>query len=64
VRGSADKAKAPARPDNFQIEVEVPEGFDAEHLKGVEQVVHRCLIHHTLLQPPTITIKVKTPILA
>jgi len=37
VRVSADKAKVPARLDNFQIEVEVPESLDAEHLKGVDR---------------------------
>jgi uncharacterized OsmC-like protein len=64
VRVSADKAKAPARLDNFQIEVEVAADLSAEQLKGVDAAVHRCLIHNTLLQPPKLTIEVRTPVLA
>lgn len=64
VRVSADKAKAPARLDNFQIEVELSTELEAEHLKGIDQAVHRCLIHNTLLQPPKMTIEVKVPVLA
>jgi len=29
-------------------------------VKGMEDAVHRCLIHNTLLQPPTIALEVKT----
>lgn len=60
VRVTADKAKNPARLDNFRIEVDVPAGLSDEHRKGVEEAVHRCLIHNTLLHPPTISLDVKS----
>jgi len=59
VRVSAEKAKNPARLDNFKIEVEVPAGLSEEHVKGVEEAVHRCLIHNTLLHPPKMELAVK-----
>ncbi|HVP46962.1 MAG TPA: OsmC family protein [Bryobacteraceae bacterium] len=61
VRVFADKAKNPARLDNFRIEVDVPAAVDDEHRRGVEDAVHHCLIHNTLLHPPTITLDVRTP---
>jgi putative redox protein len=59
VRVFAEKAKNPARLDNFKIEVDVPAAVDEEHRKGVEEAVHHCLIHNTLLHPPTITLDVR-----
>jgi len=59
VRVTADKAKDPARLDNFQIEVEVPASLGEEDRQGIEDAVHRCLIHNTLLHPPRITLEVK-----
>jgi putative redox protein len=59
VRVFADKAKNPARLDNFKIEVDVPAGVDEEHRKGIEEAVHHCLIHNTLQHPPTITLDVR-----
>src|SRR5215471_3002551 len=53
VRVTADKAKAPSRLDNFRIELEIPAELTSEQLNGVDQAVHRCLIHNTLLQPPS-----------
>jgi len=64
VRVSAEKAKNPARMDDFRIEVEAPVGLDAEHREGVEEAVHHCLIHNTLLHPPRIAIQVKAAALA
>lgn len=58
VRVTAEKAKNPARLDNFKIEVEVPAGLSEEHVKGVHEAVHRCLIHNTLLSPPKIDLMV------
>jgi uncharacterized OsmC-like protein len=55
---TADKVKDPARIDNFQIEVEVPGELSDAHRAGVEEAVHHCLIHNTLLHPPKITIAV------
>lgn len=58
VRVTADKVPAPARLDNFKIEVSLPVSIGGEHRKGVEEAVHRCLIHNTLLHPPAITIDI------
>ena len=59
VRVFAEKAKNPARLDNFRIEVDVPAVLNEEHRKGVEDAVHHCLIHNTLLHPPTIALEVR-----
>ncbi len=65
VRVTAEKAKNPARLDDFHIEVDVPAELSEEHRKGVEEAVHRCLIHNTLLHPPKIELQVKsTPVAA
>jgi uncharacterized OsmC-like protein len=59
VRVTAEKAKNPARMDLFKIEVEVAAGLSEEQIKGVEEAVHRCLIHNTLTHPPQIELAVK-----
>jgi putative redox protein len=59
VRVTAEKAKAPFRLDNFKIEVNVPGDLDDNQLQGVEDAVHRCLIHNTLLHPPQIAVEIK-----
>jgi putative redox protein len=59
VRVTADKVKDPARIDNFRIEVEVPAEFSDLHRSGIEDAVHHCLIHNTLLCPPKIAIEIK-----
>ena len=59
VRVTADKAKDPARLDNFRIALEVPGELSPLDLRGVEEAVHHCLIHNTLLHPPSIFIEVK-----
>lgn len=64
VRVTAEKAKDPARLDNFNIEIELPEALSDPHRTGVEQAVHHCLIHNTLLHPPKISIDVKSPVIA
>lgn len=61
---TAEKVKAPFRLDNFKIEVEIPGGLEEIHLKGIEEAVHRCLIHNTLLQPPKMEVVIQTPVLA
>jgi uncharacterized OsmC-like protein len=60
VNVTATKAKNPARLDSFKIEVDVPAELSAEQLKGMEDAVHRCLIHNTLMHPPLIALEVKT----
>jgi len=64
VRVTADKRKDPARLDDFYIFVDVPAGLDPKHLAGLERAVHQCLIHNTLLHPPTIAIEIHSPVLA
>ncbi len=61
IRVSAEKLLNPARLDNFRIEVEVPLEIDGANRKGVEDAVHHCLIHNTLLSPPHIAIDVHVP---
>jgi putative redox protein len=56
VRVTADKVKPPARLDNFVIDIDVPIELTEEQRKGVEEAVHHCLIHNTLLNPPKITL--------
>lgn len=64
VRVTCDKVKPPARLDNFKIDVDVPGELTPEHVKGVEDAVHRCLVHNTLLHPPKIELEVKSQVTA
>jgi len=58
VRISAEKLKEPARVGHFHIQVNSPIELDERHRHGMEQAVHNCLIHNTLLNPPTIDIRI------
>ncbi len=58
VRVTADKVKGPFRLDNFDIEVEVPSAIQSQHWQGIEDAVHHCIIHNTLLHPPNIHVGV------
>ncbi len=60
VRVTAEQVKAPARLDNFHITVELPPGLGEEHCRGAEDSVHHCLIHNTLLQPPSIALEIQS----
>ncbi len=62
TRVTAEKVKGPFRIDNFKIEVELPGGVEESHMKGLEDAVHRCLIHNTLLHPPTIDLVINAPV--
>jgi uncharacterized OsmC-like protein len=62
VRVTAEKAGPPARLDNFKIEVQIPLALSEADKLGVDQAVHHCLIHSTLLHPPTIKIELHTPV--
>lgn len=64
VRIVAEKAKHPARVDNFRIEIDVPTGLDETQQKGIQDAVHRCLIHNTLLHPPKIEIAIRSAMMA
>ena len=61
VRVSANKLKDPARLGEFRIWVESPTELDEKHRRGVEEAVHHCLIHNTLLYPPKIEIQIDAP---
>jgi putative redox protein len=62
VRVTADKLKDPARVDNCHIQIEVPAELTAQHRAGVENAVHHCLIHNTLLHPPAIVIEISNSV--
>jgi uncharacterized OsmC-like protein len=62
VRVTAEKIKGPFRLDNFNIEIDVPGELDDRHAKGVEEAVHRCLIHNTLLHPPQMKVEIKAAV--
>ena len=63
VRVTAEKAKNPARLDNFRIEVEIPSALNHEQQAGIEDAVRHCLIHNTLLHPPRIALDVTSSVL-
>jgi putative redox protein len=63
VRVSAEKAQNPARLNNFRIQVEIPSGISDQHSRGIDEAVRRCLIHNTLLNPPSISLEVKASVL-
>ena len=58
---SAQKLREPARLGEFQIEVDSPVELDERHREGMEDAVHRCLIHRTLQDPPKIDIHITAP---
>jgi putative redox protein len=60
VRVTAEKLKEPARLGEFTIALEIPVELSDAHRLGVERAVHHCLIHNTLLQPPTIRTEIKS----
>jgi putative redox protein len=60
VRVTCDKAKEPARMDNFKIEVDVPVELSPEHRKGLCDAVEHWLVKNTLLHPPKISLQVES----
>lgn len=63
VRVMCEKVKGPFRLDNFKVELEVPGELDKDQLKGLEDAVHRCLIHNTLLRPPKVEIAIQAAVI-
>jgi uncharacterized OsmC-like protein len=59
VRVTAGKAGPPARLDDFRIEVQIPLALSEADRAGVDQAIHHCLIHNTLLHPPAIHIELR-----
>ena len=60
VRASAEKVPAPARLDSIHIDVEIPGGLSDADRAGVEDAVHRCVIHNTILHTPSVAIAIRT----
>src|SRR6266702_642388 len=54
VKVTAEKLKPPARLGNFIIQVISPVSLTEEQAQGLTRSVHQCLIHNTLLSPPSI----------
>jgi putative redox protein len=65
VRVTAEKRKDErgVRLDDFRILLDVALELDPKHVQGLERAVHKCLIHNTLLQPPSIAIEIHSPAL-
>ncbi|MFY9747066.1 MAG: OsmC family protein [Acidobacteriaceae bacterium] len=61
VRVTAEKVPNPPRIDNIRIEVELPLACEERDRAGVDRAIHRCLIHNTLMNPPTIAIEIHSP---
>jgi putative redox protein len=51
-----------ARLDNFVIEVHAPIDLTNEQRQGLEDAVHRCLVHNTLMSPPKVSLSIKCPV--
>lgn len=64
VHVSAEKAANPPRMDKFTIKVEAPLELTEDDKRGVEEAVHHCLIHNTLLHPPNIAVQVIATVVA
>jgi putative redox protein len=58
VRVTAEKAKNPARLDNFFIAVNVPVQLEERHQAGMERAIHKCIVHNTLTHPPQIGLSI------
>jgi putative redox protein len=59
VRVTSEKVKDPlTRMANFVIVVDAPVELTPDQQKGVEEAVGHCLVHNTLLNAPTISLRV------
>jgi putative redox protein len=58
IKVTAEKVKDPPRLANLRIEVELPLEVSEQHRAGVEDAIHHCLIHNTLLHPPQISLEI------
>jgi uncharacterized OsmC-like protein len=59
---TAEKLKDPPRLGGFRIRVESPVELDEKHRQGMDDAVHHCLIHNTLLHPPNIEVQIEAPV--
>jgi len=56
VRVTAEKATAPARLEDFQIQIHLDGSLEERHREGVLRAARACLIHATLTHPPRIEV--------
>jgi putative redox protein len=59
IHVEAEKDSKPARLNAFRIHIDAP-SVDSRHRDGLRRAVKHCLIHNTLLQPPSIDVVVET----
>ena len=59
IHVAAEKALKPARLSIFRIHVEAPSVAE-KHQEGLLRAVKHCLIHNTLLHPPSVEVAVET----
>ena len=59
IHVEAEKASKPARLSMVRIRVEA-RSVDEKHQDGLFRAVKHCLIHNTLLEPPSIEVAVET----
>ena len=52
IKVSAEKAAQPARLGSFRLDVQLPP-LEDRHKEGIRRAIEKCLIHNTLLHPPT-----------
>jgi putative redox protein len=60
VKVEADKAMNPPRLGTFRIIVGAPGVEGESHIEGMIKAAHKCLIHNTLMVPPSVSIQVLT----
>ncbi len=59
VSVTAEKLRQPARLGNFKVNVRCALDLTPEQQQGMTRSVHLCLIHNTLLNPPSISIELE-----
>lgn len=59
VTVTAEKAQKPARLTNFRIALSMPGLEDQRYRDGVLRAAKSCLIHNTLIHPPTVEIEIE-----
>jgi uncharacterized OsmC-like protein len=62
IRIVSEKAMGPARLADFKIQIKLPASLDGRHHEGLLRAAKSCLIHNTLLNPPSISTEVTYPL--
>lgn len=60
VKVTAEKVLNPARLDQFVLTIETPTDLSEKDAEGVRRSAEKCLVHNTLLMPPSISLSVRT----